>query len=91
MSTVHEAEQFLLFDPGVDIARLAETRTRLMESSRAVNTVRAYASSWGMFEAWCRDVGRRFLPATSDTVSLFCSFEIERDFVMHELQIILLS
>ena len=39
--------------------------------SRAKRTWRAYSSDWQQFEAWCKSVGLRELPASPETVSIF--------------------
>jgi len=73
MSTL-PIEQFVLFDVGIDVARLRLVREDLMRCTHSVNTGKAYRSSCGVFARWCVDAGRRALPATAETVGLFVTW-----------------
>jgi len=52
-------------------AALADQIRRLQVSSKAANTVRAYRSDLAGFTAWCDERGRRYDPATPETVAAF--------------------
>ena len=49
------------------LARYAE----LARGAFSPNTLRAIASDTRIFQAWCADAGRSYVPATSDTVATF--------------------
>lgn len=49
-----------------------------MAASKAQNTVRAYASAWKIFRAWCEDAGLEPMPATPNTVSDFAVWTLEQ-------------
>jgi len=66
-----EPEQFTLFDLGLNLAEVRQTREEIMQFSQAANTVKGYRFSWKNFEQWCRETNRQALPASPDTVSLF--------------------
>ena len=44
----------------------------LAVSRRALNTERAYRFDWADFSGWCLRAGVSPLPATSDTLQLYC-------------------
>jgi len=67
----HELQQLSLFDLGVDMAALRVARQKLSLQTRAPNTRRALEGNWRTFSAWCRDAGRKSLPASSETVELY--------------------
>jgi integrase len=70
------AEQLWLFagedGGGVDLAALRRERAMLAVSRRALNTERAYRFDWADFSGWCLRAGVSPLPATSDTLQLYC-------------------
>lgn len=66
-----DAVQLPLFDGGPDVARLKKEGARLRSVSQSPNTLRAYADDWRDFETWCAEVGRRALPARSETLELY--------------------
>jgi integrase len=71
-----EAVQLSLFDVGVlDIGALRMERAALAERRWSANTRRAYAGDWRVFERWCESAGRVSLPASVDTLALFCVSE----------------
>ncbi len=72
-----DAEQLMLFDAGVDVARLRRTCEVSMMSTKAGNTQRNYAHCWKVFTFWCCDAGRAPLPATVETLSLFAAAQLE--------------
>jgi site-specific recombinase XerD len=49
--------------------QLGELTRQMLVDSVPVNTRRAYASQWAQFTAWCGQVGRRALPATTPTLT----------------------
>ena len=60
--------------PNTQIGPLAEIAKRASEfahQSKAANTIRAYASDWEQFDAWCKAHGQSSLPATPETVVLY--------------------
>lgn len=74
-STTREAgpEQLCLFDGlTVDVTALRMKRAALAGARRSRATVRAYASDWALFLGWCEAAGRCPLPASPDTVGLYC-------------------
>ncbi len=50
----------------------------LLRSSRAPNTLRAYAVGWKAFQAWCSTSGRAACPAEPATVALFIESLVAR-------------
>lgn len=70
-------------EPSCDIAPLAsdtglargqhlsEKLREYIDAAKAPSTVRAYASSWRAFSAWCRATGLDALPATPSTVAAY--------------------
>lgn len=52
-------------------AVLADQVRRLQVSSKAANTLRAYRSDLAGFTKWCDERGRRYDPATPETVAAF--------------------
>lgn len=74
-------QQGCLFDLGaIDFRRVRETKERILQATKAVNTLSAYASSWKAFCRWCREAGREALPATPETVEDFASWAINEKF-----------
>lgn len=67
----------LLFDLGVDLARLRRARETFMEATKAANTTRAYDSAWRLFQSWCGDAGRVSYPASGETMSLYAVAMLE--------------
>ncbi|HEU0139877.1 MAG TPA: site-specific integrase [Bryobacteraceae bacterium] len=53
------------------MARLRREREELAAAKRAPNSVRAYGFAWADFEGWCREAGRRPLPASGEAVELY--------------------
>ena len=51
-----------------------------MQAQKAPNTERTYKHSWQQFEKWCGEAGRRALPASAETVSLFVAWCLEEDY-----------
>lgn len=67
-----EPEQLALFGvPGVDLQALRMERERLAEERRAAATRKAYTSDWRDWTAWCDAAGKRPLPASPDSLSLY--------------------
>ncbi len=87
MSAAVEPVQGWLFDPGIDMARLRHVQGRLMQAKRSHNTERAYAHSWSQFERWCSRAGRRALPATAETVSLFVAWCLEEGYRLKTIRL----
>ncbi len=54
-------------------ARLAGERAARRERARPNNTTRAYEGDWRRFEAWCRKLGHRSLPTTSEILVEYVS------------------
>lgn len=73
-------QQLWLFQPEseVDVNYLREQSERLAEAVQSQNTVRNYASSWHLFQAWCQETRRPALPASAETVELFLTNELDR-------------
>lgn len=72
--------------------RLQEIQDKLMRSSKAPNTLKAYAHAWKIFSRWCADAGRTPLPATPETVSKFITwslYERERRYRLESVRITL--
>lgn len=67
-------EQFCLFPQLVTLARVREEREKLMRSTRAANTLKAYAEGWRVFSDWCRDCGFEPLAASSTDVADFATW-----------------
>lgn len=74
MSTTLPLEQYPLFSLPSQLARLQQETERLMESSRAPNTLKAYNFSWKGFADWCDEYGRQASPAKSATVCEFVTW-----------------
>jgi site-specific recombinase XerD len=53
------------------LANIAERASEFAQQSKAKNTIRAYRSDFGHFEAWCRLHGQAPLPATPDSLALY--------------------
>jgi site-specific recombinase XerD len=71
-------DQLSLFELGVNMAKLRARRAGLVEVMRSANTRVGYACDWRRFSAWCAAAGRASLPASTDTVSLYVTHELER-------------
>lgn len=56
---------------GLVLARLAEQAQDYVRMARSPRTVRAYASDWRHFSAWCAEQQLERLPATAATVGLY--------------------
>lgn len=68
-------EQLRLFDFELDLLDLEVLRmerAELKQSRWSENTRKAYAEDWKSFERWCELAGRPALPASADTLSLYC-------------------
>lgn len=50
---------------------LSEKLREYIDAAKAPSTVRAYASSWRVFSAWCRSTGLDALPAAPSTVAAY--------------------
>lgn len=48
-----------------------------MASSKAPNTLKAYAHLWTVFTRWCEEAGKSSLPATSETLQLFAIWAVK--------------
>ena len=59
---------------------LREERRNLLEFNQAKGTQRGYASDIVIFSTWCKRAGRCPMPATSDTVTLFLTSELNKGF-----------
>ena len=57
--------------PETALGPVMEQAQEYARQSRASNTIRAYQSDWGDFEAWCIAHRRRAFPATPETVALY--------------------
>lgn len=62
----------------VDESYLAAERERLSVCVLAKNTSKSYADAWDRFTRWCNSTGRKSLPATSDTISLWITSMLTR-------------
>lgn len=54
--------------------KLREQREQFAASIQASNTGKAYSWCWKQFSCWCLDAGRKCLPASDETVSLFVTW-----------------
>src|ERR1700761_5049964 len=81
MQGVSSDEQLFLFEPDlkVSMAKLKAIRDQLVLADRSPSTMRSYAADWVQFERWCAAVGRAPLPASSETVELFATHQLEVD------------
>lgn len=66
--------------PTIDFGEIRETERKILQAERAVNTRRAYASSWKAFLAWCAAAGRDGLPAEPATVQDHVTWCIARGY-----------
>ena len=81
-------EQQLLFDLGtIDFVSLVETKERIMGASRAISTLRAYASGWKAFEQWCGEAGRASMPAMPATLREFAAWCINQKFRLETINV----
>jgi site-specific recombinase XerD len=48
-----------------------ERAAAVLNGTHAASTLRAYATDWAQFAAWCEQCGRSSLPASSDSVQLY--------------------
>ncbi len=71
--------QLWLFEPAlkIDMARLRQHREHLAHGKHAPNTVTGYECDWKRFKAWCIETNREALPATSETIELYVTYELE--------------
>jgi integrase len=72
--------------------RLQDIQDKLMQSSKAPNTLKAYAHAWKVFSGWCAEVGHQPLPAKPETVSKFITwslYERERRYRLESVRITL--
>jgi integrase len=92
MSSPAVAEQYRLFDLGLNLARLRTAKEQLMISAKAPNTMKAYRQSWKVFTEWCADAGRAACPASPDTVGLFVTWAAkERRYRLETIRLALSS
>jgi len=61
----------------VPLQDVVDAAREFMAQSKAPNTLRAYASDWRHYEAWCVGSGLRALPATPQTVALYLTAHAE--------------
>ncbi len=80
-------DQMLLFDAGVDVARLRLAREVLLKATKAPNTESAYRSAWKLFCRWCQEAGRLPLPASSETVSLYVMALLEERYRLKTIRV----
>lgn len=80
-------DQLVLFDAGVDVARLRRAREVLLLANKAANTEAAYRSAWRLFCRWCLDAGRVSLPATPETVSLYVMALLESRYRLQTIRV----
>jgi hypothetical protein len=73
-----EGEQLRLFEGGPDMQKLRALAQSYTGGARSAATRVAYACDVRDFERWCREVGRRALPATEETVCLYLCSQLER-------------
>ena len=59
--------------PSTVVARARERAAGYAASSKAPNTLRAYAADWQDFVAWCDGAARPALPSDPETVALYIS------------------
>jgi len=59
--------------PDPDFERLIERARQLIESTSSPSTRKAYASDFRDFGEWCGAHGFVALPATEQTVALYCA------------------
>ena len=57
----------------ISLSELAASATTYANASRALNTIRAYRSSWLAFSRWCQEHGVKSQPAEPKTVALYLS------------------
>jgi site-specific recombinase XerD len=61
-----------------ELADLVEAMDRYASAAQAANTVKAYASDWRDFEAWCRRYGLAAMPASPAVAALYLTSLGER-------------
>lgn len=59
--------QGVLFPTTLDLTLAEAVKERILATTHAANTLRAYRYSWRMFQRWCADAGKSALPATPQT------------------------
>ena len=62
----------------MEIEALTIERMRLAAGVRAPRTLHAYGCDWDHFAAWCAGNGLAALPASTDTVALYLTAELNR-------------
>lgn len=77
MSTATDPVQYLLFDVGLSLSALRISEERLMQCSKAKNTILAYDHRWKMFCAWCERAGRHPFPASVETLKLYVAWSVD--------------
>lgn len=60
--------------PTPELDRLIKERDRLRQAEHSPFTRRGYAYNWKHFASWCEEAGRKSLPATEDTLSLYLTY-----------------
>jgi site-specific recombinase XerD len=61
----------------ITLARELERASAYAQASKAPSTLRAYASDWRIFSAWCAEHGVEALPSTGETLALFLAAEAD--------------
>lgn len=64
---------------GDDVAALRKHAMEVHTAARPKNTAAAWESDWKSFRQFCLSIGRTALPASVDTVSLYCAAELKAD------------
>ncbi len=59
---------------------VSEQTARAIADGVPPGTVKAYARQWNVFDAWCRDTGRKPLPATPHTLAEFTTHLCAADY-----------
>ncbi len=63
--------------PETDLAPLMQSARTYARASKSTATLRAYATDWRAFEAWCLARGVAALPAAPETAALFLAREAD--------------
>lgn len=70
--------QMQLFQTEPEVNRLHIELIKLQNATVAPNTVLGYGYDWQMFRTWCKGMGRRSLPATTETVALYLTYLLDQ-------------
>jgi integrase len=73
-----DGDQLALFEGGIDMVKLKAEALRIRSVSRAPSTMRAYASDFADFAAWCKRAGRSSMPARAATLELYVVDQLAR-------------